>query len=1592
MAARFNTQFAFKFAVISMIVVVILGGLGFLAYRANTQRHITAGDELMAQGEYIDALNEYGRALNKDRSNLSYLAKYEEALLKIHPATPSQALEYYAKYLGVFNHKIRYEPTSSDRHLEYLKELYSRARLMESPRYWGDLYDAASAMKVSVPQSDPKHVYADLYLGLSITRKSPLPTREELQASGEYLTTFLKAVPDSDKGWAGRVQILLSEAYRERDEGNTVIAEGLIKEADDCIKLAQDAVAERPEISPGPEVAKLYAARLIQLKADGDNNATDEKITQAIDEMIDWATDSSDPLHLLDISNAIRNMDRVKGVDRGIEILQQYIKDKPFTYLHRFMLADLLFLADKYDESNELSNQIIDAQPVAVGLLSRHLLMLQIRSASLVVDCEFKRWEKGDEQEKISRLLTMKQARLRLAELVPDPDTLPLLLRADGKIAYAQGNYHAAAEKFEKCLGFLSFNDYEVLLYSAQVLELIGQEGAAIDRLNTAMDLRPGNLYLLRKKAGLQLKLMRISDASETINQALSRYPDDELVLQLAKSIDDARLHSIGIDTDDILIAVEEARQAIDAGEYDSARITLLNALDENGDDVRLLYVLAVIELRAEKLELAREYLDRAIKIQPDNQSLRILKSTIGVDDPLERFKLALKISYPTEPQQTVRLAVELLRRADRLSELAEKSKEDGNDEEAVYLQEQADRTRSEGQLALTHANELDPDHRVILEYLLTQSLVKEDWESAEKIIERAKTTNADQAQGLLFRGRYELSRELFEQAVQTLTSATELKPYESHAWRLLGRAYESLGNYRQAQRTYSEAYERDPNDLIVVQWYVSLLERIGKNTSALRVLRSSQSLMNRNQSIKNRWLRLEASIGNLPLAIRERRQMFKRKPHNWPNAMQLAVLLVRTEPTYEHVLDENGLPKYSSGRWFRLSPQQRTQMIQDESTQWLLESNKIVDAIQAQRGDILEIALLRASLLRVQGKITQGEKILTDFLQVHDQSQRTVEMYIAIGEYRIATDQLEGAVSILEEGKEYQSDEKREADTTLANFYYSKHAYKQATDLYVELIKAKPDRETSLKLVECYANQLMLEKASDLLDEIMQQDGDDLLTMMLAASIAGLEANQIYKTQGELAANSKYEQQRSILDEALILYPGDIRPYVQQARSYLNEYRRTGKGALLSDARLKLNEADEVRSHASATSYVRTEILLEMGDVQGAIGELKRLLKQTPDDVRARFNLVKLYENQREYSSALSVVNEALERNPILIAWHTKKGELHSKQGNFEEVALAYSEAFRLKPSSERLIRVTRVLLQVPKTQYAEIVAFFNSDGRKFLEGNIKIRSLLARALYGNGQRDQALEQLRLGYNDFTSSSADQQEDLNALDMWFIALNVVFAEDGPIAIEKFVNEVSNDVPSAYCLDLTARAWIRLGDEGLSRALELQQLAISKCPADHVYLKAILLINLGNYKIQSQDYEGADSAFVDALKYNPIQLAALNNTAYVKGEFLNKPTEALPFAQKAKAISPGAPNILDTLGWTYYLLNQYSLAEDELRESVKLRESAGNVYHLASVFFKQGRLDNAQVRLNRAAELDPDPQTKADISRLAADIAKARNR
>ncbi len=64
--------------------------------------------------------------------------------------------------------------------------------------------------------------------------------------------------------------------------------------------------------------------------------------------------------------------------------------------------------------------------------------------------------------------------------------------------------------------------------------------------------------------------------------------------------------------------------------------------------------------------------------------------------------------------------------------------------------------------------------------------------------------------------------------------------------------------------------------------------------------------------------------------------------------------------------------------------------------------------------------------------------------------------------------------------------------------------------------------------------------------------------------------------------------------------------------------------------------------------------------------------------------------------------------------------------------------------------------------------------------------------------------------------------------------------------------------------------------------------------------------------------------------------------------------------QKAIELSPEDPFILDSLGWVYYRLGNYSLALENLRKAFDIRLDPEIAAHLGEVLWIQGRFDEAR--------------------------------
>ena len=91
------------------------------------------------------------------------------------------------------------------------------------------------------------------------------------------------------------------------------------------------------------------------------------------------------------------------------------------------------------------------------------------------------------------------------------------------------------------------------------------------------------------------------------------------------------------------------------------------------------------------------------------------------------------------------------------------------------------------------------------------------------------------------------------------------------------------------------------------------------------------------------------------------------------------------------------------------------------------------------------------------------------------------------------------------------------------------------------------------------------------------------------------------------------------------------------------------------------------------------------------------------------------------------------------------------------------------------------------------------------------------------------------------------------------------------------------------------------------------------------------------------------------LAQDPDHAATLNALGYTLTNHTQRYEEAADLIERALALSPGDPAILDSLGWVYFKLEQYSESEALLREAHNAFPDPEVAAHLGEVLWVQGR-------------------------------------
>ena len=105
---------------------------------------------------------------------------------------------------------------------------------------------------------------------------------------------------------------------------------------------------------------------------------------------------------------------------------------------------------------------------------------------------------------------------------------------------------------------------------------------------------------------------------------------------------------------------------------------------------------------------------------------------------------------------------------------------------------------------------------------------------------------------------------------------------------------------------------------------------------------------------------------------------------------------------------------------------------------------------------------------------------------------------------------------------------------------------------------------------------------------------------------------------------------------------------------------------------------------------------------------------------------------------------------------------------------------------------------------------------------------------------------------------------------------------------------------------------------------------------DDAEIKSDLLYRRGGSYERIGEYEKADKDLLYSLKINPDDAYVLNYLAYSWLERDYKIKEAIEMLETAYSIESNDPYIIDSIGWAYYLVDDYIKAESFLKRAVQL--------------------------------------------------------
>jgi len=1575
MAQKLNKKLVFFVG--SLVLLLALGGAVFFAlrFKYDAERHIRQGDALMQEGDFKKAADAYGRAVAKKKTNIAYLEKFHAALLKIKPETENDARERYQQHLGALSSIARAAREDTARWRTYLGAFREQSEAFDNSQTWKSFADRCDEMLQAVSEDGLNNSLGRLYRGYAGFRRIDSLNDSERAAAIADVEAGLKSkeltLEERDLG----VGTLARLAVRERAIASSAGRADRVDQTQEAmVKALERANAESPD---GLRTAMANCERAL-FEAQG--KAKDPQVTATMERLGQIASQWSDGIALLEVGNIMLRGGSM-GLEEAQDMLGQYVQKNPEAFIHRRAFAAMLRGIDTATARRELK-AVLDAPQPTVGLLGALHETTQTVSALALFDLAFDDAEKATDDEKAAKIAECVASRESLAKLLEGAaDTSPLI-RADGKIALLKDDPMTAIVKFNEVFRKGSQIDLELYVLSAIAHMRIQELGRALELVNGGLNVAPGNMALLKLRARLELGTARPRDAVATLKAVTDAFPDDaeaqELFAQAkaAAEGDTAMTNS----SDAVMQMAARIQAAAEAKDFDGAR-RMLGELKQStkGADVRIQRVAAAIEIQANNLEGARQIVRDGLAQFPGDAALVRLNAVLASDDIVERVIALSEGAVSDEKERAVMTYLRILQTGETVRGQAAREKRlglataDATDEAASKLEAAAKEWR-------VKAEQADPSHPGLLEADFNRALEAKDYAACEAVAVRGEQSRRDLTQPPIFRARVLLAQEKPQDAAQVLERSIQSGVDASVVYRLLGASLERLGNVEGALRNYEESYKRRPGDMATVRLLVGALVRSGNPQRGLDVLRQARALAGFDDEVGNTWLVLEAQTGDRRLAQRMRETRRAVAPGDLENSVALAGLLATSAPDREDIVSDGGKIVYSELQWNGLDAATRLRETDSVREVWRRRSEEIFQDVLRRDPKNLDAASSYAGLLRAVGRMAEAESVVKSAVDLGGTEAGWRGM-VVLGQLQLALNAEDRAKASFAEAIKREDPATRDATRAIADTLMNMERFSLAIEYLKPLVQADPRPGMKMRLAECLLRLNQPAEARVMFDAAAAGVQRELATELLDGAIQ-VASGDALRLGGDLAgARAAFEKALVPYQRAKQMAPAIPQPFIQDAMLKRKLFELTGERARGEEALAAADRAVQLGATFYPASAARSEVLIVLGDLNGAIAELERYLRVAPTAVDARRRLIDILYSNNAFDRAEETLRAAIGFAPGEPGWHFTLGDLLARQGRLAEAAASYARADKLRPDPDTFYR--ELDARIRGKDYRGAIEACRSRG-EIVRASATARAYLGAALVALGEKGDGVATLKESFavakRDYDAGNSKPMQD------WYNAVRLIFAPALLNEAESLVKEVSAGDPTAVGWEYLS--FLALGNDsaGPARVVSYLEPLADKDYSKMPEFAAILYDRLGTSYYLVNRCNDAIRMFERAMAAQPGNHAVLNNYAYLCVECLKDTAKALPAARMAVQLQPTRAEYLDTLAVALVTAGDFKEGLDYADRAAKLGNSAQIQLHRAMALKGLNQREPAVQALRQAEELNPDPPTKALISELLASL------